>query len=307
MIIIIVVELLLFFVYFLCTLTVQKSLPYILLFIFFSPIFPVDAAGIQLSVCVDCTSHHAATQTHTHTCRAGTPHPSQTVTGRTQHDIQTTPRAMHWDPSTFMLPSCTNTHMHSHSWSHAAWRVQGASTLTHIVQCFKFCPHEHWGTLLVHPFWRLEAAQKTKHLQRQGGGRLAEEGGWWKKGGHPTRTGSGREREKEKCLMCWCSSCWFDSSSTYLSQSVALNYPLLTLWFSNNWPITGWDCHCARVPSTLKRITRLFPLRICSSEELQLMRPWEGLGGLRSSPSCSDCSLIVCDCLGELRERSWKM
>lgn len=115
-------------------------------------------------------------------------------------------------------------------------------------------------------------------------------GGWgvWGEGGegrggrgHTTREKKCREErvvvvevEGRKSLM-WlrCPSCRFGSSATYLSWWVTLCYPppALRLHLIMG-PITGWDCHCLTVQSTLSRFRRLFPLRLCGFAAVWLVR-----------------------------------
>lgn len=88
--------------------------------LFFScPSSPPETAGIQLSVCVDCTSHHAATHTHTqaHTGLSPPPpisdrhRPSVTSKQHRGHCVGEHQHARfhHW------LCSDTHTHMHTYS------------------------------------------------------------------------------------------------------------------------------------------------------------------------------------------------
>lgn len=179
------------------------------LVLLFAP-FSLRRLLVSSCLCVLTVPAIMLPHTHTHTCRVDSPHPSQTDTGRAQHDIQTAPRAMHWGASTFMLPSCTNTHTCTRTMTRTAWHVQEASTQTHIVQCIKICRRTHWGTLLDHPIWRLEATRKTKHLQRQRGGGVGGQTGrlvWWGCDGRGREGTPQEEREwrvgGRKSLMCW--------------------------------------------------------------------------------------------------------
>lgn len=101
------------------------------------------------------------------------------------------------------------------------------------------------------------------------------------------RRGRGTPQGKKKCReetvvvvegrksLMWlrCPSCRFGSSATYLSRWVTLCYPppALRLHLIMG-PITGWDCHCLTVQSTLGRFRCLFPLRLCGFAAVLLER-----------------------------------
>lgn len=88
-------------------------------FFFSCPSLPPETAGIQLSVCVDCTSHHAVTHTYTqaHTGLSPPPpisdrhRPSVTSKQHRGHCVGEHQHARfhHW------LCSDTHTHMHTYS------------------------------------------------------------------------------------------------------------------------------------------------------------------------------------------------
>lgn len=114
-------------------------------FFFSCPSLPPETAGIQLSVCVDCTSHHAVTHTYTQAHTGCLPHhPSQTDTGPAWHLNSTEGTAlgsinMHDSIIGYaQTRTCTFTHVCAF-----CIHVQEVLMHTRTAQCIQTCSHTH--------------------------------------------------------------------------------------------------------------------------------------------------------------------
>lgn len=226
-------------------------------FFFSCPSSPPETAGIQLSVCVDCTSHHAATHTHTqaHTGLSPPPpisdrhRPSVTSKQHRGHCVGEHQHARfhHW------LCSDTHTHMHTYSCVRILHTCAGGiNAYSHrsVHPNLLAYTHTHTLTAIIRsPYLKIRGNSENKASSKAEWGRET-----WKEGreewaGVAGRGGESmpmeqREWRKERrgegiSDVLWCPSCRFGSSATYLPWSVALFYPLLTVWFLHSHLITG--------------------------------------------------------------------
>lgn len=183
----------------------SKSLSYFLFF--FAPFFSLRRLLVSSCLCVLTVPAIMLRHTHTHKHRVDSPHPSQTDTGRAQHDIQTAPRATRWGASTSMLPSCTNTHtvVSKHTHKHAQWCVQLDMCRRHLCRhtlfsASKFLPTCPLRDIIRSPFLKLRGNSENKASSKAGGGGGAQ---CKRRGGHRTRWMGVEEREEWGSLMCW--------------------------------------------------------------------------------------------------------
>lgn len=177
-----------------------------------------------------------------------------------------------------------NMHTYTHTRAYSLTCAGGIYADTHGSVHQNLPTYTHLRPLLDHPIWRLEASQKTTHLQRQRegetqGGRRGEEwaGVLEEEGRAPhirKRNGGGRQGEGD----LWCvvmpqlPICFFRHLFILIGHSVLSSVDsVVPSLLPNNGPITGWDCHCLTVLSTLGCFGRLFPLRLCGYAKAPLM------------------------------------
>lgn len=137
-----------------------------------------------------------------------------------------------------------HTYMHSHDDAYSLTCAGGIYADTHC-SVHQNMPTYTLRDIIRSPYLKIggnsenKASSKAKWGET---GRWGWEGGglrWKTKGGHPTR-GKGVESGGKKISdVLRCPSCRFGSSATYLSWSVALCYPPLTLRFSCSHLIMG--------------------------------------------------------------------
>lgn len=256
-------------------------------FFFSCPSLPPETAGIQLSVCVDCTSHHAVTHTYTqaHTGLSPPPpisdrhRPSVTSKQHRGHCVGEHQHARfhHW--------LCSDTHMHIYPCVcilHTCAGGINAHSHCSVHPNLLAYTHTLLQPLLDHPIWRLEATLKTKHLQRLSGGESDMEGGkggvggcCWKRRGEHANGAKGMKEGERGGRNLWCVMMpqlpiwFFRHLFTLIGRSVLSSVDsAVSSLPPNNGPITGWKCHCLTALNTLGC---LFPLKLHGCVEVPFM------------------------------------